>query len=135
MERSLSASSEYFKTLHPSVQKRIKAERAIIRAACKAAIAKGWTVSVYDGEEWCLKRSRSIKAVMGAIMATDEDVLMFRDATGQKMGTAYCVYGNDGWDVIADNSWVESDERNTEAAMNEVMAAAEAVADKWESVL
>lgn len=87
-----------------NVENRIKLEKKIVRKMCKDGIAKGWTVSVNDGEEWTIKRSKDMKAIMKAVMTTDEDIIRFRDGTGERVGDVYLVYGNDGWDVISDYS-------------------------------
>lgn len=83
---------------------RIKAEGQVARRLVEAALAKGWSVSVFDSEEWAVKRSRDAKAIMEALFATDDDMLRFRDANGEIMGNVYLVYGNAGYEVINDYS-------------------------------
>lgn len=97
-------------TLESRVAARIKIERRIISRLVKDALKAGYCVSVFDGEEFCLKRSTAYRAIMNSIMSTDEDMLRFRVATprsgpaGELIGNVYLVYGNDGHDVIADYS-------------------------------
>jgi hypothetical protein len=86
------------------VAKRIKMERAIISRLVKDGLKLGYVVSVCDGEEWTVKKSTSYKAIMGAIQTTDEDIIRFRKADGELVGSFYMVYGNDGYDVISDYS-------------------------------
>lgn len=89
----------------PQVSKALQNERRIVRAIVKDAIADGCDVSIYDGQEWMIKRANKITHVMGAIMATDSDNLEIRDAaTGEYVGTVAFIYGNgsNGADVIAD---------------------------------
>lgn len=87
--------------LHPEVKKRQRIERAVIRAFVKAALTDKCEISVYDGEQYPLKRSNSESEIMKAIMSTDEDRLnVWKD--GKQIGWVFLVYGNDGWDVIND---------------------------------
>lgn len=89
----------------PKVGKRQKAEYAVISAFVKAALAAGHTLGVYDGEETVLKHSSSYKAVMAAIMSTDDDYIFVYPVgatSGPRMGWVRLIYGNDGPDVISD---------------------------------
>ena len=86
------------------VDERMALERKIVGKIVEAALAEGNMLSVYDGEEYPIKRSRDYDAIMGAIMSTDEDVLRIRDADGNSLGSILLVYGNDGWDVVCDYS-------------------------------
>lgn len=92
----------YTRKVDPKVAARIKMERKVISAFVKSALKAGHVVSVNNGEDCPVKRSASYKAIMAGIMQTDEDRLIVRDAKGAHVGTAYMVYGNDGWDVICD---------------------------------
>ena len=97
-------------TLAPAVRARRAIERRIIRQVCKSALAAGYAVSVDCGEGLEIRRSCSVNKIMAAIMATDEDRLLFHKpiATGghekAAFAWAYLVYGNDGWDVVSDYS-------------------------------
>jgi len=64
----------------------------------------GYTVSVWDGEEWQVKRSTSLPAIKDAMESVDESQLKFRDAEGNDMGWASIVLGNDGGDEVSDYS-------------------------------
>ena len=86
------------------VDERMALERKIVGKIVEVALAEGNMVSVYDGEEYPIKRSRDYDEIMGAIMSTDEDVLRIRDADGNSLGSILLVYGNDGWDVVCDYS-------------------------------
>jgi hypothetical protein len=89
-----------------NVQARIDLEKRIVRKIVQNAIAIGYTVSLNDGEAWTVKRSVKVTEVMEAVQTTDWDFLKFRYAEGEKkgepVGTVHLVYGNDGYDVIAD---------------------------------
>lgn len=87
-----------------NTENRIKLERKIVRKAVKDLLAKYSTISVNDGEIWVLKRSTDLTEVMKALFSTDEDSIAVYDASGNRQGSVYFVYGNDGYDVIADYS-------------------------------
>lgn len=76
-------------------------EREVATHLIDAALAHNWTVSVYDGEAWCLKRSSNRDDILAAIASTDADNIRFRDADGRNMGMVVLVWGNDQ-DIIAD---------------------------------
>lgn len=96
-----------------SVITRSLLERAVIRCAVKALLAQvadngsglgpAYTISVYDGESTVISKSRDEAQIMGSIMATDKDVLRVYRGDA-KVGYIHLVYGNDGWDVMADFS-------------------------------
>lgn len=78
------------------------AEQKIVGALIKKALALGYVVSVYDGEEWALKKSSDYEKITAEIAATDETQLIFREAVGgTKIGWLMLVHGNDE-DVICD---------------------------------
>lgn len=97
------------------IRLRILLERAVIRKAVHdilAAKPEGgrYVVSVYDGEEIAVLHSTDLLAVMAEIGACDEEYLhlYFKPDTAsvpmRRVGWAMLVYGNDGWDVIADHT-------------------------------
>ena len=57
------------------------------RTLVKNAIAKGFTVSVWDGEEWQVKRSNKLEEICDAIKSVEEAQLRIYDAD-QKIGWA-----------------------------------------------
>lgn len=93
-----------------SIRARILMERAIVRHLVRSVLARTeaeYSLSVFDGEEWAIVRSRDLAAVMAEIGACDEERLAIRrgtDAEAERIGSVFLVYGNDGWDVIADNT-------------------------------
>jgi hypothetical protein len=76
-------------------------EKNIIKLVIEGALRRNWVISVYDGEEWPLKRARDAAAILKETAATDETVYSFRDAEGTQLGRMYFVHGNDH-DVISD---------------------------------
>ncbi|TXR49878.1 hypothetical protein [Phyllobacterium endophyticum] len=76
-------------------------EKRIIKLVIEGALRRGWTIAVYDGEEWVLKPSSDAAAILKETAATDETVYSFRDEDGKTLGRMYFVHGNDE-DVISD---------------------------------
>lgn len=62
----------------------MKAYKHLIRHA----IAAGHTVSVWDGEEWQVKRSTAYKAIVEAVESVDEATLRILSRDGGIIGTA-----------------------------------------------
>lgn len=92
-----------------NVKNRIALERRIVSRIVKDAIDLGYTISVFDGESYPIQGSADYRAVMRSAFSTDEDTLIFREQ-GRRIGSVYLVYGNDGYDVVAnytDNPEVE----------------------------
>jgi hypothetical protein len=54
----------------------------------KYALAQGCTISVWDGEEWQVKRSTSYKDIKDAAESVDESQLRIRDSEDNKVGWA-----------------------------------------------
>lgn len=112
-------------TEYKAIDKRIANEKMIVRKVVKNALSLGYTISLFDGEEWPVKRSTSASEVMAAIMSTDEDTLSFRK-DGEHAGSVLLVYGNSASEVIADYS--------DTATMATILAPANARADKLAAV-
>ena len=79
-------------------------EKGIAKRVVRAAIEAGFTVSLHDGGEYTVKRSRKLSEVVGAMFTVDEESLEIRDSEGGLIGTVWFVYGNDGYDAISDHS-------------------------------
>ena len=47
------------------------------------ALSKQCTVSVFDGEDWQIKRSTSLKEITEAVESVEEAALRIRSATGE----------------------------------------------------
>lgn len=79
-------------------------ERRTATRLVRAAIAAGYTVSVYDGEEYTVKRSQNEAAILEALASTEEDTLVIRDSAGERIGALVLIWGNDqtGEELIAD---------------------------------
>lgn len=88
------------------VEQRQMIERAIAREAIRGLLADGFKVSVFDGEETVLKDSIDPAAIVAAMFSTDEDQFHVQRGAGAgtEKGWVLFIYGNDGHDVIADNT-------------------------------
>jgi len=81
-------------------------EARIVRKLVKAILARGLTVSVYDGEETTLARSKDRTVILTAVGTTGSDTLTARNDSGARVASFMLVYGNaeDGSELIADHS-------------------------------
>lgn len=97
-------------------------EAEIMQRVIDDAIAAGYALTVHDGGGNTVTASRDREAVFKALRTTDEDFLkLSRD--DQDFGWAMFVYGNDGWDVIADYT----------TNLDAIVKGAEAIADRLQS--
>lgn len=108
-----------------TLKDRINMERRIVRETVKLFLDEGFLISVNDGETTTVKKSRDKKEIMKAVMTTDEDYMYFyKPLEDMRFGWIYFVYGNDGYDVIADH---------TAGAFEEVLAPITELCSKLES--
>lgn len=93
-----------------NVETRQRIERRIATAAAKGLVAAGYKIAVHDGEEIALKKTDDVRAILAAMFSTDEDRFYVyqwsgvADAGWERAGWVRFIYGNDGWDVIADHT-------------------------------
>lgn len=95
---------------HLALARRIETEGRICSRLVKHALASGYTVSVHDGEEWAVICSTSYNEIMADIFTTDMNTIRIRDKDKQVVGNVTLVFGNDGYDVMAD--WTDTPEFN-----------------------
>ena len=88
-----------------NVQLRQRLERMIARKIIRSALNYGHVISVNDGEKGSGVRSSSVKGILKEMFGTDQDTLMIHTGDGELVGTVMLIYGNTGFDVIADHSW------------------------------
>jgi hypothetical protein len=55
------------------------------------ALSKGFAVSVWDGEEWQVKRSNKFKEITDAVESVEEAALRIRAADGQTVANSVSV--------------------------------------------
>jgi hypothetical protein len=82
----------------------IQQEKTAAGRIVDRALAKGYSISVYDGEEYALKRSTSRREIMDSLQSTDSDLLTVRNATGDKIGMIFFVWGNSPDEIVCDCS-------------------------------
>jgi hypothetical protein len=101
------------------------AERGIAREVIRCLVDAGYTVSVFDGEDYPVRKSTSKRAIFDALAQTDNDKLVARDKDGKKVGWVWLVYGNEPCELIADYTL------NLEEVIQPAIDKAEATADRF----
>ena len=76
----------------------------------KQALTQGLTVSVWDGEEWQVKHSTSLRAITDAVKSVEEAALRLRDKDGNVVVSSVSVsaYGLEPDETVTDyviNDW------------------------------
>ena len=78
----------------------------------KHALSQGNTVSVWDGEEWQVKRSTSLRAITEAVKSVEEAALRIRDQDGNVVAWAsVSAYGLQPDETVmdyGDNEWANA---------------------------
>lgn len=87
------------------IEKRKKMERAIVECVAKHALADGYTITINNGGDQDLGPFTELQDCMNNIMQSDQDVFHLNGNYGEIL----FVYGNDGFDVLADHSGKLSD--------------------------
>jgi len=110
-ERDDSAHFEQFHWIKDEgIRRRVLVERAIVRQLVRDAFAAGLLVRVHDGESWATGLENRLDEVMAEVGQCDEERLYVWEPSreqgkdGKYIGSVYLVYGNEGWDVLADYS-------------------------------
>lgn len=81
-------------------------ELAIITAAVEDLLAEGFRLTVDDGEEEAAVE-QTVPSITDALYAAVDEAVLYV-YKGKAVGMIDFVFGNDGYDVIADNSlWLE----------------------------
>ncbi len=93
-------------------------DKAAVTKAIRAALRRNWTVSVWDSEEWTIKRGNNEAAILDACGNTDFENLRIRDSKGEIMGTLVVIYGNGPGETIADYTCCRDPENLTERDIN-----------------
>lgn len=92
-----------FKDLPPAVLKRRRMEYSIARRFILDAVKAGYTLRVHDGQEFVTTQTKNTQDLLAAMFSVDEEhIYVYKD--GLRIGWVFFVYGNGGWDVIADNT-------------------------------
>ena len=87
----------------------------------KHALAKGLTVSVWDGEAWGVKRTTNQSVIFDVIDSVEESQLIFRDAEGNKVGWALVIdYEGEPENSVVDhtdNEWINEWSKSYDATV------------------
>lgn len=76
-------------------------EMAAVARLVDGALGRGWSVSVFDGGEWVVKRSADRAVILAGMFSTGEDLVRFRSGD-DVVGSVSFVYGNGAEDVASD---------------------------------
>jgi hypothetical protein len=80
------------------------------------ALKLNFTCSVWDGEEWQVKKSAKLAECVDAVKSVDEAQLRFRNSTGEIVGWALVsAYGLEPDETVIDFSgqeWIQEWENN-----------------------
>lgn len=80
------------------------------------ALDFGFTISVWDGEEWQVKRSQDRLAIVAAVESVEEAKLRIRDLAGEIVGSALVsAFGLADDETVVDHSVVDFLEAWSEA--------------------
>lgn len=81
-------------------------ERHYARKLVRNLLSRGHYLSVCDGEDWTVVRSRKEEAILMALATTEIDEIIASDAAGTRLGWFQLIWGNapEGDELIADHS-------------------------------
>lgn len=79
------------------------AEKKIVKKLIELCLAKNISITV-DCEGDLITKSKNKKEIMDNAFAADQCFLIAFDESGTGIGWCFLVFGNDGYDVIADHS-------------------------------
>jgi hypothetical protein len=85
-----------------NLENRKRVEREIVTAVLQSAVARGCTFKIDNGgDDDEIIPTEGVEKTLEEMFATDQETLyIVKD--GKEIGSVLFVYGNDGWDVIAD---------------------------------
>ncbi len=83
------------------------------RELIKTALRNDFVISVWDGEEWQVKRSQRLKDIVEAVKSVEEATLRFYDKNGGKQGGALVsAYGLEPEETVIDTTcgtpWIDA---------------------------
>lgn len=77
-------------------------DRRITSRLIGEALARGFKVSIYDGEEWAVRRSTDADTIGAFIGATDEMTVRVSNDQNETLARFFLVFGNGDDTTIAD---------------------------------
>lgn len=81
-------------------------ETAIAKRVVAAILGEGYSVRIFDGEEWAGPTSHVKHEIWEQMNATEEDIVHIREKTEdgwRSVGCIYLIYGN-GKELISDHT-------------------------------
>ena len=82
-----------------------KTTTATYKTLVRNVLAKGASISVWDGEEWQVKRSVSYKQIIEAIESVEEAQIRIRNGEGSEIGWALIIpFAVENDETVADYS-------------------------------
>lgn len=87
----------------PGHRLRLQMEKAMAEALIDALLTRDYRVSIWDGEEWAIKKSRSREDILNSMFSTDSDTVCYGNSKYHS-GEFNLVYGNSGWDLVSDHT-------------------------------
>ena len=76
----------------------------IVSTIIDRALARNYTISVFDGEACALGLASDKSDILGALETTDEDTLVIRNTERHRIGSIYLVHGNEDGVIVSDYS-------------------------------
>lgn len=84
---------------------RVQIERTILCKIVDSALREGYLVSISNGGEGMeVDKSSSLITILDHLHNCDVEHIYFHKEDGSFVGSVVMVYGNDGWDAVADYS-------------------------------
>ena len=74
-------------------------DRTPINKLVKAALVGGNTLSLFDGEEWTVKRTTTAKSFKTEMASTDSDTILVRNSEGKQLGQFFIIFNDDGYPI------------------------------------
>jgi hypothetical protein len=88
----------------PEGAKRMRMEKRMASGLVKACLNLGFAITIDNGEDKPVVKSTSYRKIMDNLWQCDEEHVLIYDEKGKCFGWFYLVFGNDGWDLVADYS-------------------------------
>ena len=82
----------------------IEREKKIASRLVRAALAKGYMISINGGEDSHVKRSSNAEQIIGA-HSTDQDQLVLYGSEGERVGSILLIWGKR--DALISDWWLE----------------------------
>ena len=89
----------YADKTHPHLQEH---DAAMLAFIIERALHYRWSVSIHDGEAWTLRTNVAPEEIWAAAATTGSDTFQFADRRGNRMGSAWLIYGNGPGELAAD---------------------------------